>query len=107
MRLSCCFHAAGSRVAAGLLGTTRTYSNPVKRLVEMATKVVYLRFYRIAAHDGTIVALTYSELLGLTLTRSAPQARESRRACGAVLSVLTGAGEGVVLGRVLGAGAVP
>ena len=80
MRLSCCFHAAGSRVAAGLLGTTRTYSNPVKRLVEMATKVFYLRFYRIAAQDGTIVALTYSELLGLTLTRSAPQALESRQA---------------------------
>lgn len=90
-----------------LLGTTRTYSNTVKWLVEMTAEVLYLRFYQITAQNGPIVALTYSELLGLTLTRSAPQARESRRACGAVLSVLTGAGEGVVLGRVLGAGAVP
>ena len=73
----------------------------------MTAEVFYLRFYQIAAQDGPIVAFTYSELLGLTLTRSVPQARESRRACGTVLSVLTGAGEGVVLGRVLGAGAVP
>ena len=96
-----------TRTYLELLGPTRTYSNPVKWLAEMATEVFYLRFYQITAQDGPIIALTYSELLGLTLTRSAPQARESRQACGAVLSVLTGAGEGVVLGRVLGAGAVP
>ena len=90
-----------------LLGTTRTYSNPVKWIVKMTAEVFYLRFYQITAQGGPIVALIYSELLVLTLPRPAPPARESRRACGAVLSVLTGAGEGVVLGRVLGAGAVP
>ena len=93
-----------------LLGLTRNYSDllePSKTACRNDCRGVYLHFYQITAQDGPIVALTYSELLGLTLTRSAPQARESRRACGAVLSVLTGAGEGVVLGRVLRAGAVP
>lgn len=52
-----------------LLGTTRTYSNPVKWLVEMTAEVLYLRFYQITAQDGPIVALAYSELLGLTLTQ--------------------------------------
>ena len=66
-----------------LLGLTRNYSDllePSKTACRNGYRGVYLRFYRIAAQDGPIAALTYSELLGLTLTRSAPQARESRRA---------------------------
>ena len=83
-------------VYSELLGLTRNYSDllePSKTACRNDCRVVYLRFYQITAQDGPIVALTYSELLGLTLTRSAPQARESRRACGTVLSVLTGQGK--------------
>lgn len=39
----------------------------------MATEVFYLRFYQVTAQDGPIAALTYSELLGLALSRSALQ----------------------------------
>lgn len=71
MRLSCGYYAAGRRVAAGLLGPTRTYSNPVKRLVEMTAEVFYLRFHQIMTQDGPISALIHLDSFDPALAHSA------------------------------------
>ena len=50
----------------GLLGTTRTYSNPVKRLVEMTVEVFTCAFIRLRRKMGQSPPLptrNYSDLL--------------------------------------------